>query len=297
MAVAYADVRGIMDSQFRQQLRQVMPSGEDKEKLQQEIGLDLERDVDSVVAGMATGPFNSQGAVALVRGRFVNSWIQAKAVEHGARLEQYRDKTLIVMGGAHAVTEPSSGAGPADATAPHATGGVAFLEDGLIALGEVNAIKRAIDAAADGTGITKNAEMMKQVSDINSASDAWIVGRVDRLAESAPLPEEVRARIPAVQWFVATAQVNGGVSGTVRAEARDDQAGDQLRDVVRGALAGAQLLAGQDVRLQTLMKNVQVSGTGKAVSVSFTVPAEVLDLINGLAGFNNMKAPATSKTR
>ena len=297
MAVAYADVRGIMDSQFRQQLRQVLPSGEEKEKLHAEIGIDLERDVDSVVAGMATGPFNGTGAVAIVRGRFTTSWIEAKAVEHGARIEEYRGKRLIVMGGAQAVPEsPATGAGPRDAhVAAHSTGGVAFLDAGVIALGEINAIKRAIDAAADGTNVTKNAEIMKFVADINNASSAWIVGRVDRLSESAPLPDEVKSRIPAMQWFVATANINGGVNGTVRAEARDDVAGEQLRDVVRGALAGAQLFAGQDERLQAMMRTVQVTGTGKSVSVSFTVPAELLDILNGIAGFNHLNQPSQRK--
>jgi hypothetical protein len=290
MAVAYADVRGIMDSQFRQQLRQVLPSGEEKEKLHAEIGLDLEKDVDTVVAGMASGPFSPAGAVAIVRGRFVNSWIEQKAVEHGARVEEYRGKKLIVMGGARMETEPSA-TGERDLHAEaHATGGVAFLDGGLIALGETSAIKRAIDAAADGTNVTKNAEMMRFVADIQSTTNAWIVGRVDQLSESASLPQEVRARIPPVEWFVATARINGGIEGTVKAEARDEQSGEQLRDVVRGGLAGAQLLAGQDQRLQAMMRNVEISGTGKAVAVKFTVPAEILDIINGLAGLNHLRS-------
>jgi hypothetical protein len=298
MAVAYADVRGVMDSEFRQQLRQVLPSGEEKEKLHAEIGLDLEKDVDTVVAGMATGPFSPAGAIAIVRGRFVNSWIEQKAVEHGARVEEYRGKKLIVMGGARAVSEPAAGGGDTEVEVhaeTHSTGGVAFLDGGLIALGETSALKRAIDAAADGTNVTKNAELMQFVADIQSNTSAWVVGRVDRLSESTSLPDDVRMRIPPVQWFVATARINGGIEGTVKAEAKDDQSGEQLRDVVRGALAGAQLLAGQDQRLQAMMRNVQVAGTGKSVSVSFTVPPEILDIINGIAGLNHLKSGTTPR--
>ena len=49
-AVAFADVRAIMNSEFRQRLRQVLPTGAEKDKLQAEIGVDIERDIDSVIA-------------------------------------------------------------------------------------------------------------------------------------------------------------------------------------------------------------------------------------------------------
>jgi hypothetical protein len=299
MAVAYANVRSVMDSRFRQQLRQALPSGEEKEKLHAEIGVDLERDVDSVVAGLAPGALDARGAVVLVRGRFTDATIEAKAVQHGARIEEYRGTRLIVMQ-AHAVAEAAPGGSGAGPSAHHgmasSTGGVAFLEPGLLALGELSAIKRAIDAGADGTSVTKSDEMMKFVSDVNSNSDAWFVGRVDQLSQHAPVPDEIKSRIPALDWFIASANINGGISAAVRAEAQDEKAAEQLRDVVRGALAGAQLFAGQDARIEAMLKGVQVSGTGKSVAVAFTVPAEVLDVINGLAGLNNLTSPRPSET-
>ena len=54
-AVAYADVHAIMSSEFRQKLRQVLPSGEAKDKMLAETGIDLERDIDTVVA-FVNGP-------------------------------------------------------------------------------------------------------------------------------------------------------------------------------------------------------------------------------------------------
>ena len=38
VAVGYADVRTIMSSEFSQKLRQILPSGEEKEKLQVPVG-------------------------------------------------------------------------------------------------------------------------------------------------------------------------------------------------------------------------------------------------------------------
>ena len=50
-AVAFANVGAIMASPFTQKLRQVLPTGEEKAKIQEALGLDIERDIDSVVAG------------------------------------------------------------------------------------------------------------------------------------------------------------------------------------------------------------------------------------------------------
>src|SRR4051812_45536774 len=50
-AVAFANVNEIMNSEFRQKLRQALPTGQEKDRLLAEIGLDIEHDIDRVVAG------------------------------------------------------------------------------------------------------------------------------------------------------------------------------------------------------------------------------------------------------
>jgi hypothetical protein len=94
-----------------------------------------------------------------------------------------------------------------------------------------------------------------------------------------------------VQWFIVNLHVDGGVNGVARAIARDDQAAENLRDVVRGGLAAAHLMGGRDTRLDAVVNAIQVAGTGKDVAVSFTIPTEILDLINGVAGMRNLQQP------
>jgi hypothetical protein len=48
--VGYADVREIMNSEFRQKLKAAMPTGEGRDEFLQETGIDIERDVTSVLA-------------------------------------------------------------------------------------------------------------------------------------------------------------------------------------------------------------------------------------------------------
>ena len=166
---------------------------------------------------------------------------------------------------------------------PHQNGAMAFLEPGLIAVGDEPGLKRAIDAHQNGQNISGNEEMMRLVADIEAGSNAWAVGRFDALRNRERLPEQINNQLSAVKWFAATGHVNGGVSGTFRAEARDDAAAENLRDVFRGLLALAKLQGGSDPRAAAVVQSLQLGGTGKTVMLSFTVPAEVIDLLANAA--------------
>jgi hypothetical protein len=278
-AVAYADVRAIMNSEFRKKLRQVLPTGDEQAKLKAEIGVDIEKDIDTVVAAMA-GNEPEHGGVVLIRGRFTEQTIESAAARHGAKSESYKGKKLLLMadhdGGAiHVGGKPS-------------TACLAFLERGLIALGDVASVKRAIDTGAGGESVLKNADLMKLVAEIRSTGNAWAVGRMDSFANH-PLPGPVKDQLSAVQFMAASVKINGGVSGLLRAEARDDQSAEQLRDIVRGALAAGKLMSGKDARVDAMLSSFQLAGSGKTVSLSFTVPPEVFDILNGVAAFRGLK--------
>ena len=262
--VAYADIRTIMDSEFRTRLKAAMPMHEHgQQEFKRHTGIDIERDVDYIVAAMTGVPEAGRhpSGLVVVRGRFNDAELETLAREHGGAEEKYRGKRLVSM---------MKGDGG---------GSVAFLETGLVAVGESAAIKKAIDAQMSATSITANTEMMDLVRDIGRTNNAWAVGRFDVLASHAKLPDQVARQIPAVKWFAAAGHINGGIAGTVRAEARDDQAAENLRDVVRGLLALGRMQAQADPKAKSLVDTLQLTGTGKTVQLSFTVPAEVLELL------------------
>jgi hypothetical protein len=267
--VAYADVRAIMDSELRQRLKAAMPMQEQgQQEFQEQTGINIEQDIDFVVAAMsAIGQHPAPLVVA--RGRFNDTQLEGLARQHGGTVEDYKGKRLIV----------------ATATQPvEHTMVLAFLEPGLIAVGEGTAVRNAIDAQLAAHSITSNDEMMRLVGDIGSGNNAWAVGRVDALTAQAHLPEQVSSHLPALKWFAAAGHVNGGLSGTLTAEARDDAAAENLRDVVRGFMGLARLQTGSDPKAQALIDSLQLSGTGKTVTLSFTVPAEVLQMIPKTSG-------------
>ena len=122
---------------------------------------------------------------------------------------------------------------------------------------------------------------MRQINDLET-SNAWAVGRFDAIASAGHLPSEIQAQMPAIQWFSAAGHVNGGVSGVFKAETRDEESAQNLRDMVRGFLALAKMQAGSRPEMKGMVDSLQLSGDGKNVAISFTVPSELFDMLEAM---------------
>jgi hypothetical protein len=257
--VAYANVRDVMNSEFRQRFRQLEPQSADRDEFEQKTGLDIERDIDSVVAaffpnGESAAEHPERSAVVLARGRFEAGRLEALALEHGGTAEDYKGRRLLT----HLEKEG----------AREGTMAVGFVEPDVVALGSLTAVKLAIDAGADNRNVMSNNELMRLVADMDS-SNAWAVGRFDALAREAR--------------FSAAGHINGGVSGVLKAEARDEAAAQNLRDMLRGFLAMARLQSGSRPGIQQMVDSIQLSGDGTTVALSFSVPSEFFDALEALA--------------
>jgi hypothetical protein len=289
--IAFANVQEIMNSELRQKLRRALPAQENgQQELQSQTGINIETDIDTVVACMHPDPgsTNSPGAgMVLARGRFDEVKIESLMREHGAHVEDYNGKRLIVADAKDLGTDITVGA---TYLPPH-TGSfsLSFMEPGLAAIGSTKLIKSAIDLHKAGNNpqaglesVTGNDDLMNLVRSLDN-SNAWAVGRFDALRTQSHLPASVLSQIPAITWFAVSGHVNGGLRGTLRAEARDDESANNLRDVVRGFLALAKLGSGAKPELQAMMQSLELGGSGKTVSLSFVVPAEVFDVIGAAA--------------
>jgi hypothetical protein len=301
--VAYANVRDVMNSEFRQKVRKVLPDDDTKgqEEFQRETGINIEQDIDYVLAWMTPNPGAQDkggrpAGLVLLRGRFDAARLEALATSHGGVVETIGgirvlranpDKApvsaeveAVVPNVRDHITRHRHGGGPAPM--------VAFLEPGLIALGEEPTIRAAIEhGAAGGRTIRDNQEMVNLIGDLEGSSNVWAVGRMDALTSNASLPEPLAQHLPAVKWFSASSHVGAGISGLLRAEARDDEAAKNLRDVLQGFMAMAKLHAGSKPEFAPIMQSLQVSGTGTTVALSFEVPPALVDALIELKNVAN----------
>jgi hypothetical protein len=260
--IAYADVGAIMHSDFRRQMRHAMPGQErGQADFERETGIDIERDIHYVVA--AVGPGEAHQALVVARGNFNPVQLETVAVQHGGTADTYRDRRLVSMA-----------AGPDGKSAT-----LAFLEPGLVAIGDSASVRRAIDARLNASSVTDNTDIMALVSQIERGHNAWAVGRFDALASQGRLPEQVTSQLPPVSWFAAAGQINGGVSGLVRVEASDDEAAELLRRQVNGALAFGEMMSRSDARAAAALRSLNVTGTGRTVQLSFQLPAELFQMM------------------
>jgi hypothetical protein len=265
--VAFANVQEIMASQLRQRLKAALPNENGQQEFEKETGIDIEHDIQYVVAAMTTpsanGSQNTPNGLVVARGQFNTTQLEVLARDHGGVVEEYKGKRLVRV--------------PDTAHNSGQTAVLAFLEPGLVAIGSEPAIKSSIDAQLSAQSITSNSDMMELVSEIDSGNNAWAVGRFDALANQAKLPSDISSKLPQVKTFAVMTHINGGISGTLRAEARDAQSAENLRQVVQGGLALGRM--SNDPKATALLNSVQLSGTGTTVALSFSIPTEVLDML------------------
>jgi hypothetical protein len=275
--VAFANIREVMDSELRKRLKAALPDEHGQQEFQEQTGIDIEHDIDYVVAAMTTpgagGLQNNPNGLVVARGRFNTTQLETLAREHGGVIEEYKGKRLVKG---------------SDGNTRHSVA-LAFLEPGLVAIGSETAIKSSIDAQLSSHSITATNEIMELIADIDAGNNAWAVGRFDAIASQANLPAEVASRIPAIKTFAVMTHVDGGLSGTLRAEARDDQSAENLRQVVQGLLALGRMQ--NDPKATAIVNSLQLSGSGRTVSLSFAVPSEVFDLIPGIKKGEGMHLP------
>ncbi len=291
--VAYANVQGVMASEFRQRLTELMDdAGKERHQFQEHTGIDVERDIDAVIAAfapvsVASNPHES-GFVAL-RGRFDTSKIESLVSSKGGRLGEYNGARLLMAPEDQDVAELEP-ATPDGTDAPERTRGhvrpvIALVSPNLVIVGAEPAVKAAIDrnngGASATASITSDPEFLRMLESVDQNSTVWAIGRPKAFGmhADAQVPSQVLQQIPEVKWFAASGHLNGGLQATFRAEGKDAEAGKNMREVVQGVLALARLQMESKPELKPMLNSVQVEGTGSGVALHMTLPSELLDVI------------------
>ena len=269
--VAYANVRDVMDSDLRRKLDSVAPGGDGARAFQEKTGIDIERDIDYLLAAIVNpgdASYESGPPLVLAHGTFDQVRLEGFARQEGASVEDYKGHRLIT----------------------HEMFGVAFVEPGLVALGAPAVVKKAIDTKTAGAqNASDNDELMRLIRDVDDGT-VWAVAKFDALA-AARIPPEVAGKLPQISWFSAKGVIHSGIDAQIRAEARDEMAAQDLRQVIQGFMALARMQATNQPAVADFMNSIQLGGQGKTVSLSFSVPSTVIDAIGGLRALQP-RAPA-----
>ena len=269
--VAFADIQAVMKSELRRELMPAIESGRDRgREMMNHFGIDIEKQVHHIVAYVEpyqpTDPQTQQraeipNALILVQGSFDQAKIEQLIRDRAGAMEEHNGRKIFV----HREEGKEFAVGLAGAD--------------LIAIGQADLVRRALDRARGASGntqdITSNPEMMALIRD-NAGSTAWVVGHFDAVRRRMRLPNEVAGQVPPLRLVSVKANVNGGMRATIRAEAGDEAAAQQLRDVVRGFVSLARLHGGGKPELQSTLKTIELSGANKTVQISFAMAPDTL---------------------
>jgi hypothetical protein len=269
VVVAYANVRQVMASEFRQRMKAFEAGKGEKgqQEFKDETGIDIEKDIDSVVAFMtpeAGGP--DKGGAVIATGRFDETKIVNLVREKGGTVGDHKGKRLLTF---------TTKSGSKDAG-----GAIGFLAGNVVVVGSLETVRRTLDGPAND--VTGNAKMMDLIRGVDRGN-AWVVGKFDALSSQAKLPEQVMSQIPPISWFSASGQIDGGLSGTLSVETADAAAAENLRKVAEGlmGLAGLQMKSGSGAsQFQQVLNSFQLRQDDKTLTLTFSLPS---DLIFGLA--------------
>jgi len=282
--VGYVEVREIMTSDLRLRLRrdvgaQAQDAG--KQEFQEFTGINFETDIERLVGCLdsaQSAPGNA--GILFARGMFDDVKIEALMREHGAQVQDYKGKRLIIA--EHFGANNFGNFGQPSRPPQDTSLALTFLEPGLVAFGGTELVQHAIDLhAGGGSSAATNDELVAHVRGLESGN-AWVVGRMDVLRERAKLPDIVANQIPPITWFSVLGHVDGGFQARLTAEARDEDSANMLRDVVRGFLALARLQTGSKPEFQRFVDSLQLGGTGTTVSLALDVPAQVFDALSAM---------------
>jgi hypothetical protein len=287
--VAYANVRGVMNSELRKALMPAVETGsrQGRHMMNDFAGIDVEKQVDHVLAYVEPTESSPQRAPAaqnaprapsapksaevpeaakpphgmmFVQGNFDQGRIEQFIRDRGGAIEDYQGHHISVK--RHGSDEMAVG----------------FVRPDLIAIGQPDLVRRALVAKDSSQNLTSNAELMDFIRSA-SGSTAWVVGHFDAVSRGMKLPTAVRQQVPPVRLLSAKADVNGGVKATIAAETVDEAAAQQIREMVQGFVALARLQAGRNPEFERALKTVQLSGTNKTVQLSFAVSPDTMRAI------------------
>jgi hypothetical protein len=272
--VAFANVNEVMTSELRQKLRGAPTfNGQGQKIFQDETGINIETDIDRVVFALMSPGSDAPDTSGLVvaRGRFDVVRIERAMRDRGTRVDEYKGKRILS-------TRADGASGSGDAARPRQSLSLAFVEPGLVIVGNTALIRRAIDLKDGGESVLANNDIMARIKGL-APGNVWAVGRVDALTSGTSVAAGMAGQLQAITWFSASGQMDSGLAVSLNAEARDEQSANGLRDMLRGLMAFARMQTASRPELQSVFDGLQLGGNGQTVTMSATLSPQLFDTL------------------
>ncbi len=266
------NVQRLAKSSAYAELRQKKPIGNELAVFIEKTGVDPARDVTYLI-GAGPGKAKKWNAgVVIAVGKF----------NHDAIVSYIRSKSApveVLYGGAPVFLIPNAKTGDV-------YGGITFLADNEIALGNLPSLKAAIDARANKSkSILSDAAMSALLNDISSEEMFWFAGDVTDVIANTSMSAPLAATASSIKNVVGTVDINDAaaatVAGTITLTALDLDRAVKLADTLRGFIALGQLAGNQNLGLKAMLDGLVVTQNSTRVSVALKFPVNTLEKLGG----------------
>ncbi len=275
-SVFYADVQALKNSELGKEIHQEMDStmarhhhrDEGYKEFMEATGLDLEKDVHSVLVGLQAHVDNSEQmkhmdgeAFAVVKGNFdeakIISYVQEKEKEEGRTglvIVEYNGKKIY--------------------SGPRAKHSAYFADASTVIVGSEEWVKQVIDSKLGADNLTANADLMKLIGQLPHKNQLWAVGMpgdvMDRVASELSKHEGFKAAhtLRSLKSGMMSAQVNSTADLWASATCTTEEDSRLMSEALKGALAMAKLAVSDDRELVDMLNRFEIEAKGTEVHVS-----------------------------
>jgi hypothetical protein len=238
----------------------------------EEAGLNLRQDVDDIVV-CAVSDSTPRGILLLAEGRFDPKKLSAAVAKRGA-------EPRVAPGGNYFRLSGSSNGSRED----RHPGAVAFVDARTVLAGSEPAVVSALWArASGGTGFASGQGLGRELRRVDPSSTAWALVDVAKWRPARPIRSDspaagVVSTLKSVTLVTFQATVQGdALSLKATGLSPDEETRGLLEDALRGLTAAWRLSAQEkSPELVAAIRKIQVSRDGEGVTISGTVPGELL---------------------
>jgi hypothetical protein len=240
---------------------------EDYKEFMEATGLDLEKDLESVLVGLQADLYHSDSsrhmdgaAYAVVKGNFdenkIIAYIQEKEKKEsrtGLTISDYNGKKIY--------------------SGPRGKESAYFADGNTVIIGTEAWVKQVIDNKLE-SNLTENAEMMKLIGDLPHKEQLWAVGIpgniMDRVATELSRHENFKAghTLRSLKSGMLSAQVNATADIWASATCTTAEDSRLMSEALKGVMAMAKLAVSDDRELVDMLNRFEIESKGTEVHFS-----------------------------
>lgn len=247
----------------------------DYQEFVQQTGVDLQKDVYSIVVAVY-GSFESKNPDVL--------GVANLKYDEAKLLAVLKEKAMFVgeepYGGRTLYTLKNDDAGKDRDMR------LAFLNQANILFGSPLQLKKAIDLAdKKGQSVRQTAALMKYVDKLDKQNMFWLaLGNIPAKMKEAPAGGMMPMDLSKAEAFTAVADFKNKVlSGELRLISSNEAGNKQIVEMLNGLKALGAMGASKEPELGQLLNGIQLSATADAITLSFSLPEELMNKLGDKA--------------